>query len=81
MSVHIRSSIYIESIYHIVMKIQKSIQVEDKLLDDLKLVKRVLDTANMNDTIRELLNARGYDKEWLEHMAFVLAQEAEVVKE
>ena len=58
-----------------------TIRIEGKLLDDLKLVKRVLDTANMNDTIRSLLDSRGYDKEWLEHMAFVLAQEAEVGKE
>jgi len=52
-----------------------SVTIEDQLLDDLKLVKRVLGAKNMTDTIRALLNARGYDKEWLEHMSFVLSQE------
>jgi len=56
----------------------KSIQVEDSLLIDLKLVKRVLGTKNMTDTIRRLLIARGYNDEWFEHMTNVLELEGSV---
>ena len=52
-----------------------TLTIEDQLLDDLKLVKRVLGTKNMTETIRNLLNARGYNKEWLEYMTKVLEQE------
>ena len=50
----------------------KSIQVEDSLLTDLKLVKRVLGKRNMTELIRSLLDARGYDQEWLDYMTNVL---------
>ena len=52
-----------------------TLTIEDQLLDDLKLVKRVLGTKNMTETIRRLLNARGYNKDWLEYMTKVLEQE------
>ena len=54
----------------------RSLKIHGEVLDDLKLVKRVLNTDSLSDTIRELMNARGYDKEWFEHMEFVLDQGA-----
>jgi len=54
----------------------RSLKIREGVLDDLKLVKRVLNTNSLSDTIRELMNARGYDKEWFEHMKFVLDQGA-----
>ena len=56
----------------------KSIQVEDSLLTDLKLVKRVLGSKNMTEVIRRLLLARGYNDEWFEHMTNVLEMEGSV---
>jgi hypothetical protein len=52
-----------------------TITIDDELLTDMKLVKRVLGTKNMTETIRNLLDARGYNKEWLEYMTKVLEQE------
>ena len=52
-----------------------TLTIKDQLLDDLKLVKRVLGTKNMTETIRALLDARGYNKDWLEYMTQVLEQE------
>jgi len=49
-----------------------SITVDDKLLQDLKLVKRVLGAENMTDTIRFLMHARGYDKKWVKQMTELL---------
>ncbi len=50
----------------------KSIQVEDSLLIDLKLVKRVLGTKSMTETIRYTMNAGGYNEKWLEYMTKLL---------
>lgn len=52
----------------------RSLKIHADVLDDLKLVKRVLGEESLSDTIRELMNARGYDKKWLEHMTNVLAE-------
>ena len=52
-----------------------TITIDDELLTDLKLVKRVLGTKSLAETIRNLLDARGYNKEWLEYMTNVLEQE------
>jgi len=59
----------------------RSLKIHADVLDDLKLVKRVLGEESLSDTIRELMNARGYDKKWLEHMTNVLAKEMGVGKE
>ena len=53
----------------------KSIQVEESLLIDLKLIKRVLGTKSMTETIRALLIARGYNQEWFEYMTKTLETE------
>lgn len=56
----------------------RSLKIHEDVLDDLKVVKRVLGTASLSDTIRHLMNARGYDRKWFERMSNVLAQEPEL---
>ncbi len=70
-----RSIIYFFYFVFLMTIYTRSLKIHDGVLDDLKLVKRVLGTASLSDTIRELMNARGYDKEWLDHMSFVFEQE------
>jgi predicted CopG family antitoxin len=56
----------------------RSLKIHADVLDDLKLVKRILGTDSLSDTIRELMDARGYDRKWVKHMSDVLAQEPEL---
>jgi len=56
----------------------RSLRINSDVLEDLKLVKRVLDKPNLSDTIRYLMDARGYDKKWVEYMTNALAQEGMV---
>jgi predicted urease superfamily metal-dependent hydrolase len=53
----------------------KSIQVEDDILDDLKLVKRVLGTKNMTETIRRIMNSANFNEKWMEAMSALLKRE------
>ena len=53
----------------------KSIQVEESLLVDLKLVKRVLGSKSMTEVIRALLISKGYNDAWFEYMKNVLEKE------
>jgi len=59
----------------------RSLKIHADVLDDLKLVKRILGTDSLSDTIRHLMEARGYDQKWIKHMSSVLAQEKGVGKE
>ena len=54
----------------------RSLKIHSDVLDDLKLVKRVLGTESLSDTIRHSMDKRGYDTKWFEHMSDVLDQEA-----
>ena len=56
----------------------KTLRLETEVLDDLDLVKRVLGTKSRSDTVRKLMDARGYDRKWFKHMNEVLDQEAEI---
>ena len=56
----------------------RSLKINAEVLDDLKLIKRVLGTDSLSETIRSLMDARGYDRKWFKHMNEVLDQEAEI---
>ena len=42
-----------------------SITVDDSILSDLKLVKRVKDCNSMTETIRLILDLAGFNKDWV----------------
>lgn len=46
----------------------KSLKVEDSLLYDLKLLKGILHTKNMTDTIRSLMKSTGYGEAFFAKM-------------
>jgi hypothetical protein len=50
----------------------KSIQVEESLLVDLKLLKGVLETKNMTETIRRIMKSAGYTEAFFEKMAQIM---------
>ena len=52
----------------------RSLKIHSDVLDDLKLVKRIIGKDSLSDTIRELMNSRGYNKKWLEDMVEVLEE-------
>ena len=56
----------------------RSLKINAEVLDDLKLIKRVLGTDSLSETIRSLRDARGYDTKWFEHMSNVLEKESEL---
>ena len=56
----------------------RSLKINAEVLDDLKLIKRVLGTDSLSETIRSLMDARGYDTKWFEHMSNVLDKESEL---
>jgi len=58
----------------------RSLKIHADVLDDLKLVKRVLGKDSLSETIRFLMDARGYDKKWVSYMLEVLGAEEEISK-
>ena len=46
----------------------KNLQVEDDLLDDLKLLKGILRKANMTEVIRGIMKSAGYAPAFFEQM-------------
>ena len=54
----------------------RSLKIHADVYDDLKLLKRVLGTDGHSDTIRQLMDKRGYNKKWFEDMADLLEEGA-----
>ena len=52
-----------------------TITINDNLLPDLKLVKRVSGKSSMTDTIRFIMDRAGYNERWLEYIESLLASE------
>lgn len=49
-----------------------TITVDDEILPDLRLVKRVTNKRNMTETIRFILDRAGYNEKWMEYMTALL---------
>ena len=46
----------------------KSLQVEDDILYDLKLLKGILGKKNMSEVIRQMMNSAGYGEAFFQKM-------------